>query len=112
MGVRFGPNTGLISAIFAWLNRLKDSATRSRRRVSPNGKYLSARRSSCDVTWHLNRVSSEPERPGRKRKGVGSIGVQARQRIDRAAALGAEDRRKFDMARRFAPSNRNRLAPV
>src|SRR5258708_15639643 len=46
----------------------------------------------------LERVSSKIERPCRHRKGVSSIGVKPRQRVDWATAFCREDRRKFDMA--------------
>ena len=38
--------TGLIAETFGWLKRLKNSATRSRCAVFPNGKYLSTRKSA------------------------------------------------------------------
>src|SRR5262245_48486964 len=44
IGVKAEPNTGLISEAFALLNRLKNSATRSRCFAAPNGKYLRTRK--------------------------------------------------------------------
>src|SRR6267378_1555506 len=48
MGVKPVPNTELICDTFKRLNRLKDSATRSRRFAPPNGKYLSTRKSTVN----------------------------------------------------------------
>ena len=52
IGVKLEPNTGLIWKTFALLNRLKNSATTSRRFTPPNGKYFRTRKSivaSADV---------------------------------------------------------------
>src|SRR5260370_27823898 len=40
IGVKPEPNTGLIWETFALLNKLKNSATTSRRFTPPNGKYF------------------------------------------------------------------------
>src|SRR5882724_12050791 len=45
IGVKPEPNTGLIWATFALLNKLKNSATTSRRLAPPNGKYFRMRKS-------------------------------------------------------------------
>src|SRR5207245_1497714 len=45
IGVRLEPKTGLIWETFALLNKLKNSATTSRRFAPPNGKYFRMRKS-------------------------------------------------------------------
>src|SRR3981189_799743 len=45
IGVKPEPNTGLIWETFALLNRLKNSATTSKRFAPPNGKYFRMRKS-------------------------------------------------------------------
>src|SRR6266481_6966907 len=48
MGVKPEPKTGLIWDTLARLNKLKNSATTSRRFFPPNGKYLRARKSTVN----------------------------------------------------------------
>jgi len=48
IGIGPEPNTELIWDTFVRLNRLKNSATRSRRFAPPNGKYLSTRKSAVN----------------------------------------------------------------
>src|SRR6266446_8713081 len=45
IGVKSEPNTGLTWETFALLNKLKNSATTSRRFTPPNGKYFRMRKS-------------------------------------------------------------------
>src|SRR5258708_31510236 len=70
MGVKRGPNRGLIWEVFALLNRLKNSATTSRRFAPPNGKYFRMRKSivaSLGVfRAFLPRASGLAERGDRK----------------------------------------------
>ncbi len=50
IGARSEPKTGLIWETFAPLNRLKNSATTSRRFTPPNGKYFRTRKSIVTST--------------------------------------------------------------
>src|SRR2546422_8140424 len=66
IGVRSEPNTGLIWETFARLNKLKNSATTSRRLAPPNGKYFKTRKSivanACVFREFLPRRSGLAER--------------------------------------------------
>jgi hypothetical protein len=56
IGARLDPKTVSIWETFALLNRLKNSATTSRRFTPPNGKYFRKRKSivaSADVFWEF-----------------------------------------------------------
>jgi hypothetical protein len=86
IGVKPEPNTGLIWETFGLLNKLKNSATTSRR-LPPNGKYFRTRRSIVASAGVLREFLAEAERSSRKWKGVTLVRVKPRKRIHGPATL-------------------------
>src|SRR5580700_8248552 len=76
IGERLEPKTGLIWATLARLKRLKDSATRSKCRDSPKGKYFRMRRSRVTSGG----VSREflPKPTGRAESGNASLTFESK----------------------------------